>query len=254
MIFALAATLVWAVLIPHISRKAEEKELQPIDLPEEAAPGEEDGTGEAEPPVYITETVSMELNDYHKMYQQLMQIGSQVEKSLVNISAVSTDTDWFDESLTTQNSVCGTVVGDNGVELLLLTQYQEIRNAETLLVTFYDHTTAKGTLKKYDKNTGLAVVGVNLGDIGGDAGHHRHIFRRKYQQQHTKDRCRCHPFLLRTSIGSRRNQKNQQHQRQIASALTVNSHDSKKLQKEHLPSGQFLFSINGFQAETTEQE
>ena len=26
-IFALAATLVWAVLIPHISRKAEEKEL-----------------------------------------------------------------------------------------------------------------------------------------------------------------------------------------------------------------------------------
>lgn len=73
-IFALAATLVWAVLIPHISRKAEEKELQPIELPEEAAPGEEDGTGEAEPPVYITETVSMELNDYHKMYQQLMQI------------------------------------------------------------------------------------------------------------------------------------------------------------------------------------
>ena len=39
----------------------------------------------------------MELNDYHKMYQQLMQIGSQVEKSLVNISAVSTDTDSFDE-------------------------------------------------------------------------------------------------------------------------------------------------------------
>lgn len=33
-------------------------------------------------------------------------------------------------------------------------------------MTFYDHTTAKGTLKKYDKNTGLAVVGVNLGDIG----------------------------------------------------------------------------------------
>ena len=42
---------------------------------------------------------------------------------------------------------------DNGVELLLLTQYQEICNAESLLVTFYDHTTAQGTLKKYDKNT-----------------------------------------------------------------------------------------------------
>ena len=163
-LFALAAALVWSVLIPRINKKAEEKEIQPIELPEEVSG--EDETQDTETPVYITETVSMELNDYHKMYQQLMQIGSQVEKSLVNISAVSTDTDWFDESLTTQNSVCGTVVGDNGVELLLLTQYQEIRNAESLLVTFYDHTTAQGTLKKYDKNTGLAVVGVNLGDIG----------------------------------------------------------------------------------------
>ena len=103
-LFALAAALVWSVLIPRINKKAEEKEIQPIELPEEDVSGE-DETQDTETPVYITETVSMELNDYHKMYQQLMQIGSQVEKSLVNISAVSTDTDWFDESLTTQNSV-----------------------------------------------------------------------------------------------------------------------------------------------------
>lgn len=30
-IFALAATLVWAVLIPHISRKAEEKNCSPLN-------------------------------------------------------------------------------------------------------------------------------------------------------------------------------------------------------------------------------
>ena len=103
MIFALGGDS-WSgqYCIPHGSvRTAEEKELQHIELPaEEAAPGEDmTETGEAEPPVYITETVSMELKDYRKMYQQLMQIGNQVEKSLVNISAVSTDTDWFDESL-----------------------------------------------------------------------------------------------------------------------------------------------------------
>lgn len=65
-----------------------------------------------------------------------MQLGNQVEKSLVNIAAVSTDTDWFDETYTTQNSVCGTVVGDNGVELLILTEYAEISNGDQLLVTF----------------------------------------------------------------------------------------------------------------------
>ena len=56
-------------------------------------------------------------------------------------------------------------MGDNGVELLILTEYAEISNGDQLLVTFFDHTTASGTLKKYDRNTGLAVVSVNLGDI-----------------------------------------------------------------------------------------
>lgn len=62
---------------------------------------EEDVTEtEEESPIYITETVSMEVEDYRKLYQQLMQLGNQVEKSLVNIAAVSTDTDWFDETYT----------------------------------------------------------------------------------------------------------------------------------------------------------
>lgn len=164
--FAFAAVAVWAFVLPWVQSRTEKQEVKQFELPEEE-PAEE--TDESEPadesPVYITETVSMELEDYRKLYQQLVQMGSQVEKSLVNIAAVSTDTDWFDETYTTQNSVCGTVVGDNGVELLVLTEYAEIKSGEQLLVTFFDHTSASGTLKKYDKNTGLAVVSVNLGDI-----------------------------------------------------------------------------------------
>lgn len=159
-LFALAALAVWAVAVPRLLPKAEQQEVQPVTLPEP-----EETVEEEEPPVYIMEQVSMELEDYKKMYQQLLQIGSQVEKSLVNVSAVTVDTDWFEESYISQRSSSGILVEDNGVELLILTDYEKVKNGESLLVSFYDHTSASAVMKKYDQNTGLAVVSVNLGDI-----------------------------------------------------------------------------------------
>ena len=93
-----------------------------------------------------------------------MQIGNQVSKSLVDISAVKTDTDWFDEALTSHKSAAGLIIGDNGMELLILTEHEKVKDGD-LKVRFYDHTEAAGTLKKYDSNTGLAVVSVNLSDV-----------------------------------------------------------------------------------------
>lgn len=142
----------------------EKNEIQEIQIPEETGDSETDNKAEDESPVYITETVSMELKDYEKMYQQLMQIGNQVSKSLVDISAVKTDTDWFDEALTSHKSAAGLIIGDNGMELLILTEHEKVKDGD-LKVRFYDHTEAAGTLKKYDSNTGLAVVSVNLSDV-----------------------------------------------------------------------------------------
>ncbi len=160
-LFAFAALAVWAVAIPQIMPEERQAELQPITLPEPEEHPEE----EADPPVYIMEQVNIELEDYKKMYQQLIQIGNQVQKSLVNVSAVTTDTDWFEETYTSQSSVSGVLVGDNGLELLILTDYGKVEDGENFLITFYDHTSAPAVLKKYDRNTGLAVLSVNLGDL-----------------------------------------------------------------------------------------
>lgn len=162
-LFALTALGIWMIAVPRLDSRAEEQEIQPIEIPKDDEPEEVE---EQEPPAVIKEVISMELEDYKKIYQQLMQIGNQVEKSLVNISAVSTGTDWFDQQYVSQNSVSGILVGDNGLELLILTDYGEISGGETLLVSFFDHTTANAVMKKYDRNTGLAVISVNLSDIG----------------------------------------------------------------------------------------
>lgn len=163
-LFSLTALFIWALLLPKLDVGPKEQEIQPITLPEEQEDPPEEKEEPSEP-VYITETVSMELEDYKKMYQQLMQIGNQVEKSMVNISSVRVDTDWFDETYISQSSAAGILIGDNGLEILILTDYEKVGNGESLQVTFYDHTTASAVLKKYDRNTNLAVVSVNLSDM-----------------------------------------------------------------------------------------
>ena len=164
-LFGLTALIVLLIFLPRIDRPAERQEVQPIMIPEEDEQEQEQQTVPEEPPVYITETISMELEDYKKTYQQLMQISNQVEKSMVNVYALMVDTDWFDETYTSQKSASGMLIGDNGVEILILTNFAQIGNAEKLQVTFFDRTTAQAVMKKYDKNTGLAVVSVNLSDV-----------------------------------------------------------------------------------------
>ena len=50
------------------------------------------------------------------------------------------------------------------MELLILTEHEKVKDGD-LKVRFYDYTEAAGTLKKYDSNTGLAVISVNLSDV-----------------------------------------------------------------------------------------
>ena len=161
-LFGGTALLIWAVALPRINSRIEKNEIQEIQIPEETTDAETEDQEDST--VYITETVSMELKDYEKLYQQLIQIGNQASKSLVDISAVRTDTDWFDEALTSHKSTAGLIIGDNGMELLILTDHDKIKEGD-LRVSFFDHTEASATLKKYDSNTGLAVVGVNLSDV-----------------------------------------------------------------------------------------
>lgn len=160
-LFSVTALAVWSYAIPRMNDTIKQQELQPIELPEET----ETPDIAEESTVYITETISMELKDYKQMYKQLLQIASQAEKSLVQILASTVDTDWFDETYTSQSLVSGSIIGDNGLELLILTEYHMIEASDNLLVTFFDHATANAVLKKYDKNTDLAIVSVNLSDI-----------------------------------------------------------------------------------------
>ncbi len=120
--------------------------------PEEAAPVQET--------VIVKE---LELSDYQQLQNKVYAIGKEANRSIVTVTGVVSDTDWYNSSYESKGQASGIIIGDNGSELLILTEHKVVQTAEKIHVTFIDEVSVEASLKKYDGNTGIAILTVNLG-------------------------------------------------------------------------------------------
>ena len=116
----------------------------------------------------ITEPRELEVEDYADLYTKLKEVADTAGKSLVTVTASSSGTDWFNETYESRRELSGLLVGNNGVELLILAPYSQVEGADTLQAAFADGSTLAAVLKNYDSVTDLAVLSVNLADVEED--------------------------------------------------------------------------------------
>lgn len=102
------------------------------------------------------------LTSYEDMYQRMRELYLEVSTSMVTITSVKSDVDWFNNPYESEGSIAGVVIANNNRELLMLTKCSPLKEAESIHVTFFNGTTAEGRMKKYDVNTDLAVIAVEL--------------------------------------------------------------------------------------------
>ena len=106
-----------------------------------------------------------EINDYTLLYQKIGSVADEVKKCMVTVTAVYSDSDWFQNIYESKDQTSGVILADNGKELLILARTSTIENADDIQVTFYGGERLDATLKKSDSNTGLSVVAVELSQI-----------------------------------------------------------------------------------------
>lgn len=100
-----------------------------------------------------------ELNDaFRNIYLE-------AEKSIVTISAVKNDVDWFDNPIETTGQYAGIIIAVNPDEALILTEQNAVAGADSLRVMFGDGTASAVGLKAQDSASGMAVVSAKLSDI-----------------------------------------------------------------------------------------
>ena len=107
----------------------------------------------------------MTLDDYQQIQTELYAIGNTANKSIVTITGVVSDTDWFNNSYEREGQGCGTIIGESGGKLWILTEKKTIKDAAKIKVTFVNDAVAEAKLVGYDGNTGLAALTVDLEDL-----------------------------------------------------------------------------------------
>lgn len=127
--------------------------------------GVESATEAAPPPIETIIEKELELSDYQMLQNKIYAIGKEANRSVVTVTGVVSDTDWYNNSYESEGQAAGVIIGDNGSELLILTEHKLVKTAEAISVTFIDEATVTASLKKYDGNTGIAILSVDMGQL-----------------------------------------------------------------------------------------
>ncbi|MCM1326979.1 MAG: S1C family serine protease [Bacteroidales bacterium] len=179
-IFGLIACVTFLVLEPVINNWLyPEKEPQVVVFPEdqeEIAPEDmlvedpahmqdtewENIALEEEQIRQILSRVTLDTDSYKQIYGSLSSYAKEINRSMVTVTGVTSNTDWFNDVQESRNQASGVIIYNNGREVLVLVEYTPLRKAESLTLTFYNGIQTEADLKAQDAATNLAVIAVDL--------------------------------------------------------------------------------------------
>lgn len=145
----------------------------PVTLPPEPA----DSTPEATPEITVSidgnrnedkepyEGKNEDVREFLTMYSGIANLAGELRNSLVQITAITEGVDWFEESYETSKSATGLYVGDNGLDMLFLTNLDSIEGATKFKVKFENGASFPCSIFAYDTNYRLAVLSVRLSEV-----------------------------------------------------------------------------------------
>ncbi|MDE6748090.1 MAG: S1C family serine protease [Lachnospiraceae bacterium] len=183
-VFGIVACLTFLILEPVINNWLyPEEEAEEVQFLEETVTQEEEMSPEdmltEEMIEEDTEPVELEdaqieellaqvtfgLDEYQAVYDELSKLAKDVERSLVTVTGVTSDVDWFNNPYENKAEASGVIVADNGRAMLILVSMNNIKDADRILVTFCNNTRAEADLVQRDAITGLAILSVPLSII-----------------------------------------------------------------------------------------
>jgi serine protease Do len=168
-VFAMSASLVMRFMMPHLEQSSDTYQIQMTGqllatervFDTEADTQEEPSTQEDTEADEVQIPQELSLEDYQRLQTELYAIGNTANKSIVTITSVVSDTDWFNNPYEMEGQGAGAIVDDRAGKLLILTERKVITDASEIYVTFFNNEVASAELVSYDGNTGLAVLSVS---------------------------------------------------------------------------------------------
>ena len=102
--------------------------------------------------------------DYLQMYESIRTVAAEVSDAFVTVEAIEQGVDWFQEVYEKRTRTTGLVLGNDGVDLLILVGTEQFSGATSIEVAFGE-TVIAGSIYSMDRDYGLAVIAVPLTEI-----------------------------------------------------------------------------------------
>lgn len=171
-VFGVVACFVFTLMRPLMERWIHPQDQTLVSIPkdEDGTEGLGDTETEQEPDTEISteggtasteESLDISPEEYQKLQNKLYNVGILANKSIVTVTGVRSDLDWFNSPYESQGQSSGVIIADTGRELLIMTERKVISDAQSIRVTFVNNTTVDAALKKYDGSTGIAILSVS---------------------------------------------------------------------------------------------
>lgn len=146
---------------------AQSQESPMAEISTDAVSGFDNMDGNAQEPAEPSgDEEASALKLYLTQYDELYQTYKEISSSMVTVTAVHSDVDWFNNTYQREGTAAGVIIANNNRELLILTKKSPLGTAESICVSFCNGVNADAELKKYDRNTDLAVLAVDLKYVG----------------------------------------------------------------------------------------
>ncbi len=111
---------------------------------------------------------ALEISDYQQFYRDMTAAAQEASKSLVTVTGITADMDWFNNSFEKEQQISGLIVADNGENYYIVTEYRIVESADKVQVTFCDDVSVDAELQKADPATGLCVLVVSASAVTKD--------------------------------------------------------------------------------------
>lgn len=154
-----------AAQIPQAGTQQTEDNRYENEPVKEDSPDYVDMEKESIPTEHVIPEVELQTEKYQALYEEMYNIYRDVSDSIVTITAVKSDVNWFNNTYQQEDTEAGVIIANNNRELLILARRTNLKDVESIMVTFCDGESLSGSIKKYDVNTNLAVVAVELKEI-----------------------------------------------------------------------------------------
>lgn len=147
----------------------DENEQQPEETDNEdddVLPSEtEDETESSEDtagPIIIEKNIPADINDLANIYSQVKKVADESCSAMVEVTSTKKNKDWFENEIDIPNKTIGLIVANNNVDLLVLVNYDRIKGANTIMVSFCDNSKAEARLQSFDSELNIAIIAIPL--------------------------------------------------------------------------------------------